>query len=499
MHSSYGVFVALLLKLADAAADVSTVTVTICTEDYLFTSTTYTSSAGGDRTAEEHYAVGSFAAGDWLSSSTSIPTNFHSASTSTTVGSYKYYSASTTSTTSLAKTSSSPSPNKILTAGEYTDWTVYVANGVNLGGWFELELANNPDFFAAHAPDAVDEWNLCKILGNQCGRILEERYSTFITTGEIDKLASVGTLLRSCYSRLSTHLQLTGVDTLRIPTQYASWVLFPGSELYHGNQRTYLQAITKYAIETYGMRIIIDLHSLPGGVNGFDEKFGNTGLWFFNEIHLEYSYKTVEAVMAFIQASGNPWAFTIAVINEPSDNVAAFATTNGLTTEGTAWVVKYYNGALSIVQSVNGKVPVMISDAFLGEGHWSSYFEKSTNLVIDSHIYFFIQDGIYPQWANYSICGQASVVAGDGKFPVFIGEWSLALSSNNTLSAREELFNIQIYAWSKYAHGSAFWSVNHTGTGAIVGEGEFQDYWSYLRLINQGVIHAPDPLAVYCT
>jgi aryl-phospho-beta-D-glucosidase BglC (GH1 family) len=268
--------------------------------------------------------------------------------------------------------------------------------------------------------------------------------------------------------------------------------------LYHGHQATYLQAISKYAIETYGMRIIIDLHSLPCGVNAFDEFFGNTGAWFFNETCLDYSYKTVEAAVDFIHESGNPWAFTLAVINEPSDNVTAFATAAGVTDAGSEWLVKYFNEAIAIVGAVDPKIPVMIQDAFLGETHWSPYFDASANIVIDSHIYFFTQDDVYPDFANYSICGQASVVSGDGKFPVFVGEWSLALKTNNSLSAREEIFNYQRAAWAKYAHGSAFWTANHTGTDAIVGEGEARDYWSYLRLIDQGVIHSPDPDLTFC-
>lgn len=64
--------------------------------------------------------------------------------------------------------------------------------------------------------------------------------------------------------------QLTGIDTLRIPTTYAAWVVVPSSQLYHGNQQTYLKTITDYAIQTYGMRVILGLHSLPGGVNSLD-------------------------------------------------------------------------------------------------------------------------------------------------------------------------------------------------------------------------------------
>jgi glucan 1,3-beta-glucosidase len=261
----------------------------------------------------------------------------------------------------------------------------------------------------------------------------------------------------------------------------------------HGNQQVYLQAMTRYAIEKHGMRIIIDIHSLSGGLNGFDEKSGHDG-WVFNENCLEYSYKAVDA-----ETSGNPWAFTLAVINEPSDNPAAFATADGLATKGVNWVVKYVNECIARAKLVNPGIVIMLQDAFLGEAFWSPDFDASTNLVIDSHIYYFIQSGIHPAFVNYSICGEASVVAGDGKFPAFIGEWSLALETNNTLADRELLFNTQRWVWSNYASGSSFWTANHTGGTAIDGEGTIEDYWSYLPLIDQGVIHKPVVGASYCT
>lgn len=66
-----------------------------------------------------------------------------------------------------------------------------------MGGWLEVEISNQPDFFAEYAPsnssfDITDEWTLCKALGSRCGPVMEGRYATFVTTATIDKLASVG-------------------------------------------------------------------------------------------------------------------------------------------------------------------------------------------------------------------------------------------------------------------------------------------------------------------
>jgi glucan 1,3-beta-glucosidase len=95
------------------------------------------------------------------------------------------------------------------------------------------------------------------------------------------------------------------------------------------------------------------------------------------------------------------------------------------------------------------------------------------------------------------VCGQASVAPGDGKFPVFIGEWSLQVLYNNTYDARESIFNTEGYAWSRYVQGGSSWGAIFNGTDSVDGEGTQRDYWSYDRLIDAGVIKGPTNVT-YC-
>ncbi|KAK6599926.1 putative exo-beta-1,3-glucanase [Botrytis cinerea] len=321
----------------------------------------------------------------------------------------------------------------------YVDWTTYKANGINFGAWLEQEQNYDPDWWNAHAPDAIDEW---------------------------------------AYARL--WLAAQNINTLRIPTTYAAWIKFPGSKLYHGNQQTYLRNIALYAIQKYGMHVIIGLHSLPGGVNslGIGEAFGHSG-WFQNATNLDYSFKAIDAILTFIQSSGQPQGFTIAPINEASDNFEAFASSEGLTANGTNWINTYINGVLT-------------------RTFWSPFYAAGTNLVIDSHIYFFAAAGIYSQYVSPAICGQAEYTAGDSKFPVFIGEWSLQTLYNNTLAGRKVIHDTQVYAYQKYVSGSAFWNVKMiNNTAAVDGEGITSDYWSWELLVDQGVI-TPTINGSYC-
>jgi len=131
----------------------------------------------------------------------------------------------------------------------------------------------------------------------------------------------------------------------------------------------------------------------------------------------------------------------------------------------------------------------MLQDFFLGEPFWSPFYASSTNMVIDSHIYFFAASGIYVQYVSPAICGQAQYTAGDAKFPVFIGEWSLQTLYNNTLEGRKTICDTQVYAYSKYTSGSAFWNYNMLDdTDPVYEEGVTSDYWSWTRLVDQGLL-----------
>ncbi len=82
----------------------------------------------------------------------------------------------------------------------------------------------------------------------------------------------------------------------------------------------------------------------------------------------------------------------------------------------------------------------MLQNCFQGEEYWSAFYEAGTNLAIDSNIYSFAAAGTCSQYVAPAICGQASVVKGESKLPVFVGEWSLQNEYNNTFENRKTLF-----------------------------------------------------------
>jgi aryl-phospho-beta-D-glucosidase BglC (GH1 family) len=364
---------------------------------------------------------------------------------------------------------------------DYMNWKTFKANGANLGGWLEKEQTHDPVWWNEVGGEGVpDEWSLCQKLGSQCGPVFEARYASFLNTSSIDKLASVG------------------VNTLRIPLTYAPFVKVPGSQLYRGNQLKYLKTITDYAVRTHGMHIILGLHSLPGGVNNLDigeALFHND--WFQNATNLDFSLQAVDGALNFIKNSGYANAFTFAPLNEASDNFAGFGSAAGLTANGTNWINTYFDGVLKKIAKVDSRIPMMIQDSFMGTSYWSPFYDASQNIVFDTHIYYFAAAGTYANYVNPAVCGQGAYVASDTKFPIFVGEWSLQAMYNNTFDARKTLFDTQRYAWQKYVSGGSFWTAVSYANGKVDGEGEVSDYWSFIKLIDAGVI-TKETKEAYC-
>jgi hypothetical protein len=359
----------------------------------------------------------------------------------------------------------SPSP--------YLNWRTFTARGVNLGGWLHQEAVIDPKFWAQHGGTALDEWDLCVNLGRRCGPVLEQRYATYIQPSDIDKLAAAG------------------INVLRIPTGYNAWVKVPGSQLYTGRQVEHLRAISNYAIAKHGMHVIIDIHSLPGGVNGMGLGGREGGYdWFQNQTALDYSYRAVEAAVAFIQSSDHPHGYTLAPINEPVDNrdPTTFGTPASLSDAGAAWVLSYFKGVLERVRRVNPAIPVMLQGGFRGVEYWSPHFDVSTPLVFDMHNYYFAGRPTTSANVAQFMCADARASAGDGKFPVFVGEWSVQAAGTNTLSSRGANLNTGLRAWEEYTRGSAYWTYRFFGNVPVDGEGVQGDYWSYETFIELGMV-----------
>ena len=361
------------------------------------------------------------------------------------------------------------------------DWRTFKAHGVNLGGWLVQESNIDSAFWAQYGGNASDEWTVCQNLGSRCGPVLEHRYATFITPADIDQLATAG------------------VSVLRIPTTYAAWIDLPGSALYSGNQRWHLKKIADYAIMQHNMHIVIDVHSLPGGINGLPigEATGNWN-WFNNQTALDQSLHVIDAVIAFVRSSGSPDAYTIEPINEPADrnkqSMSLFGTPAVLSDQGAQWVAKYINAVLArVANSSVPDTPVMFQGSFRNPEYWYGLLPENANLVFDVHLYHYEHPAnITSATLPAQLCADARQKSGTGKFPAFMGEWAIQTTLRNELALRERNLNAGLAAFAHYAQGSCYWTAKFTGNSTVSGQGVQADYWNFGTFVEHGWVHPDD-------
>lgn len=118
--------------------------------------------------------------------------------------------------------------------------------GVNLGGWLVLEKWMAPQLF--DGVEAEDEYYLPRDLSETEYRTrINMHRANFITEADFLNIASLG------------------IDTIRIPVPY---FIFGDVPPFIG-AIDYLDKAFSWA-EAYNLKILIDLHTVPGSQNGFD-------------------------------------------------------------------------------------------------------------------------------------------------------------------------------------------------------------------------------------
>lgn len=137
---------------------------------------------------------------------------------------------------------------------DYSTQRIY---GVNLGGWLVLEPFISPYLFEkfnptdSASPTVVDEWTLSTALGSDLASTLENHYRTFITEQDFADIASAG------------------LNWVRIPVGWWMIETWPGEPFLEGVGFKYFVKALNWA-RKYGLRVNLDLHSVPGSQNGYN-------------------------------------------------------------------------------------------------------------------------------------------------------------------------------------------------------------------------------------
>lgn len=290
--------------------------------------------------------------------------------------------------------------------------------GVNLGNWLVLEKWMLPELF--EGTGAEDEvWLNRKMNPAELKEKMKEHRDTFITEQDF------------------AFIKEQGIWLLRIPVPY---FIFGDRPPFNGCVE-YLDKAFDWA-EKYGLQILIDLHTVPGSQNGYDNG-GLTGVckWCKNPEEVEFALTILERLAKrYGQREG---LYGIEALNEPiSFLVYATAPSTGKAVDkeeakGSGYVPipfleNFYRNAYRRLRKILPEnKTIMFHDGFRLR-HWGKFFRKEhmKNVVLDTHIYIFAMESFVPihmPWVYqiYIKSQQRLIERIQKDVPVVVGEWCI--------------------------------------------------------------------------
>lgn len=340
--------------------------------------------------------------------------------------------------------------------------------GVNLGGWLVLEKWMTPYMFADC--DAEDELSLYKKLD---ASILKERYA----------------LHRKSYitERDFQLIQKMGLDFVRLPIPY---FIFDDVAPYVGCINYVDQAFTW--AETYGLKILLDLHTVPEGQNGLD----NSGLkgickWHTKQVNIDQAVYVIERLA--MRYGQHPHLYGIEVLNEPADEAfwkqgpSHFVCEDPKMQEGSSFVPtevlkEYYERCYKIIDDTCApNVSMVIHDGFRVKEFYD-FMPKNAypRLMVDMHLYLnFEQHGKsdipFMEYERILKESYREIIQETAQHHrVLIGEWSmgnhLASKEKNNPECIKDLFFKQMQVFDE-SDGWCFWNYKMTAAARM--------HWDY--------------------
>jgi glucan 1,3-beta-glucosidase len=334
--------------------------------------------------------------------------------------------------------------------------------GVNIGNWLVLEKWMAPDFF--NGTNSEDEVWLNR---TSDFHVLQEKMrkhrDTYVTERDFKYLAELE------------------VKLIRIPIPY---FIFGDKSPFIGCIG-YLDQAFEWA-EKYGQKILIDLHTVPGSQNGYDNG-GLTGVckWHKNKEEVNFVLSVLDRLAK--RYSMREALYGVEVLNEPISWSVWMTSPNRkqsksrIEAKGSGHVSmkflkQFYKDAYKVLRGSLPKEKVIVFHDGFRLSKWKDFFVKENmiNVVLDTHIYLIAMDNLikfssmktyrlYLWWCRRQI-NKASRYT-----PVIIGEWCVANNLGikqqnkepNNRKIRDEInkkiATIQLATWESSA-GWIYWS-----------------------------------------
>ena len=376
--------------------------------------------------------------------------------------------------------------------------------GVNLGNWLVLEKWMLPELF--EGTGAEDEvWLNRKMNPAELKEKMKEHRDTFITEQDF------------------AFIKEQGIWLLRIPVPY---FIFGDRPPFNGCVE-YLDKAFDWA-EKYGLQILIDLHTVPGSQNGYDNG-GLTGVckWCKNPEEVEFALTVLERLAKrYGQREG---LYGIEVLNEPiSFLVYATAPSTGKAVDkeeakGSGYVPlpfleNFYRNAYRRLRKILPENKTIVFHDGFRLRHWGKFFRKEhmKKVVLDTHIYIFAMESFVPihmPWVYqiYIKSQQRLIERIQRDVPVVVGEWcicnkyaekavsgkSAEKSSDRSAQAAAqdelrkkrylEIAAMQLQAWESGA-GWIYWSYQFKPNRKEPLDEKWKESWDFSRCVENGWI-----------
>lgn len=376
--------------------------------------------------------------------------------------------------------------------------------GVNLGNWLVLEKWMLPELF--EGTGAEDEvWLNRKMNPAELKEKMKEHRDTFITEQDF------------------AFIKEQGIWLLRIPVPY---FIFGDRPPFNGCVE-YLDKAFDWA-EKYGLQILIDLHTVPGSQNGYDNG-GLTGVckWCKNPEEVEFALTVLERLAKrYGQREG---LYGIEALNEPiSFLVYATAPSTGKAVDkeeakGSGYVPlpfleNFYRNAYRRLRKILPENKTIVFHDGFRLRHWGKFFHKEhmKNVVLDTHIYIFAMESFVPihmPWVYqiYIKSQQRLIERIQRDVPVMVGEWCIcnkyaekAVSGKSAEESSDrsaqadaqdelrkkrylEIAAMQLQAWESGA-GWIYWSYQFKPNRKEPLDEKWKESWDFSRCVENGWI-----------
>ncbi|TGZ78478.1 glycoside hydrolase [Ascodesmis nigricans] len=285
--------------------------------------------------------------------------------------------------------------------------------GVNLGGWLLIEPFITPSFFKefSYGDAVIDEYTLSKKYGiNRAKTDIEKHYATWVTEKTLKEIRDAG------------------LDHVRMPFGYWAVMEITGDPYVFRTSWRYLLRAIEWA-RKYGLRVKIDLHSVPGGANGWNHSGRqNVMNWLIGPDGQKNGEKTLEihTMMArfFAQPRYRNVVTMYGLVNEPRmDQLEAQD------------VIDWSEKAHEVIRDQGYEGKIVFGDGFRGLVSWKGEFRGYDGMVLDVHQYTIFNGAqislthtekinfVCKTWAA-DLTASSDAVNGFG--PTIVGEWGNA-------------------------------------------------------------------------